>query len=238
MPALFVTLLLPMGLLTLGGTFFLIKPAAPCLSNILRRFDRWYFRDMRPLAVHLHELAIGKSALPLSCACVMAAAATCMICAGLTFSVGMRADPADASAAIALAPIGYVGILYGVTFLVTSFAITALHHVAFFVDTQDDLVVSHLLGADPSSLHRLVLGQSATGFVAIAAIASFHDVFGFGLVRFLADSIGASGFATFAAFTAAATAIVGSAYYALSYGASLRLLRKQLHRLRSAPSAI
>ena len=151
MPALFVTLLLPMGLLTLGGTFFLIKPAAPCLSNILRRFDRWYFRDMRPLAVHLHELAIGKSALPLSCACVMAAAATCMICAGLTFSVGMRADPADASAAIALAPIGYVGILYGVTFLVTSFAITALHHVAFFVDTHDDLVVSHLLGADPQA---------------------------------------------------------------------------------------
>lgn len=228
MPAMFVTLLLPMGLLALSGTFFLVKPGAPLLSNVLRHLDKWHLRGIRPLAVRLNELAISKAALPLSCACVMVAAATCMICAGLSFGVGMRADPANATAAIALAPIGYVGILYGATFIVASFAVASLHQVAFFVDAQEDLVASHLIGADPADLRRLVLVQTGGGFASIMAIAAIHDVFGLGLVRFLSDAIGSSGFASFVVLTAAATTIIGLAYYALTCGACLKLMRERI----------
>lgn len=228
MPTMFVTLLLPMGLLALSGTFLLVKPGAPLLSNVFRYLDKRYLRGMRPLAVRLNELAISKAALPLSCACVMVAAATCMICAGLSFGVGMRADPANATAAIALAPIGYVGILYGATFIVASFAVAALHQVAFFVDTQEDLIASHLIGADPADLRRLVLVQAGGGFATIMAIAAIHDVFGLGLVRFLSDAIGSSGFASFVVLTAAATTIIGLAYYALTCGACLKLLRERI----------
>lgn len=225
-PGLFVTLLLPIGLLALAGTYFLIKPAPPCISSIIQRFKKWYLRGVRPLAIHLGELSVSKSALPLSCACVMTAAATCMICAGLAFSVGMRSDPSNASAAIALAPIGYVGILYGATFLVASFAVTSLHQIAFFVDVQKDLATSHLLGVDAASLRRVVMAQTATGFVTATGIAVIHDLFGFGLVRFLSDAIGAAGFTDYAVITAAVTIIIGSAYYILSCLACFEILKR------------
>ncbi len=156
----------------------------------------------------------------------MVAAATCMICAGLSFGVGMRADPANATAAIALCTDRLRRHPYGATFIVASFAVAALHQVAFFVDAQEDLVASHLIGADPADLRRLVLVQTGSGFASIMAIAAIHDVFGLGLVRFLSDAIGSSGFASFVVLTAAATTIIGLAYYALTCGACLAYARK------------
>ena len=70
-----------------------------------------------------------------------------MMVAGLAFSVGMR-GPTGSDNATALAPIGYVGIFYGVTFLVAAAAVLALQQLADAVDSAGRFAMLADLGCD------------------------------------------------------------------------------------------
>ncbi len=226
MPGLFVLAILPMGWAAYAATslvFRLVATAAPARA---RRRPR-YWEGLRAFVLRQVEGRVSTGCQALSCTCVLIACAVCMVCAGLVFSVGQRAaglaDPA-APAEASLAPIGYVGIFYGESFLVAAVAVLALQQVSQAADGRRAYATLAALGADAREMRAAVRAQVGVAFALPAALAVAHDAFGLMLVRQLARAVPDGTFAVIAACSVAGTLVLLALYYLLCVRECQRVL--------------
>lgn len=229
-PMYFVVFVLPMGIAALAGTYLLFR-AGICWATRHARRSRRYLRGLRPVVVRQIEGRAESGCAALACAGVLVAAALCMICAGLVFSVGMRAgleealgSAVSAGTASALAPIAYVGILYGGTFLVAAAAVLALQQLTGALDSRRSYEILDEMGTDERMLRRSVREQVGVCFALPAGMALVHCVFGFQLIGFLAEAFGSASFAAIAASATAFVIVVLAAYYAVCCRSCERML--------------
>lgn len=193
-PGVFIALIIPMGFAAVFGTLFVFRLAAARASRKARHNPGRYLSGLRPVTVRRIEATVESSCAAMSCVCVLVAAAVCMICAGLAFSIGMRGGAELTLLASNIAPIGYIGIFYGVTFLVAATAVLALQQLVNASDAQKEYRFLAKIGADERDIRRSVRAQIALYFVAPCAFALVHDVFGLTLVALLAFAVGSGGF--------------------------------------------
>ena len=226
MPGLFVLAILPMGWAAYVATSLVFRVVASRLPGRVRRGAR-YWQGLRAFTLRQLEGRVSTGCQALSCTCVLLACAVCMICAGLAFSVGQRAaglvDPA-AAAEVSLAPIGYVGIFYGESFLVAAAAVLALQQLGQAADARRAYRTLAQLGADAREMCGALRAQVGAAFALPAAMAVAHDLVGLVLVRQLARGVPDEVFLAIAACSLAGTLALLGLYYLLCVRESERVL--------------
>ena len=226
MPGLFVLAVLPMGWAAYVATSLVMRLVASRVPARLRR-GAGYWSGLRAFTLRQLEGRVSTSCQALSCTCVLMACAVCMVCAGLAFSVGQRAagavDP-GALAEASLAPIGYVGIFYGESFLLAAAAVLALQQLSQAADDRRAYRVLAELGAEPRSLRASVRAQVGAAFALPAAMAVAHDAVGLVLVRQLARGVPDEVFGPIAALSLAGTLALLGLYYLLCVRECSRVL--------------
>ena len=223
-PGYFIVFIIPMGFAAFGATCLVMRSMAWHWGERERCRDGRYWNGLRLFTVRQVEARASSTAAALSCVCVLIAAAVCMACAGFAFSVGMRGSGALIERADALAAIGFVGIFYGVSFLVTAAAILALQQLSGAVDARRAFDTLRELGCDRDMARRSIRAQVRISFFAPIAGALVHDVFGLILVAFLAIVMGSSSFAFVVAGVLAFTLSLMGAYYFITCRACERML--------------
>lgn len=222
-PVYFLALILPLGVAAVFGTCLVFRYGAVRVPALLRRRDGWYLRGLHCFAVRQVEAKVSSSALAMACVCVLIAVAVCMTAAGLLFSVGMRREGGEAAAS-ALAPIGFVGILYGLTFMVAAAAVLALQQLSEAADSAGRYRVLDELGVPEALAVRAMRAQVGTYFGVPLAGALLHCVFGLALVGFLAAAFGSASFAPIALATVGGAALVMGLYYLVTCAACRRMV--------------
>ena len=176
-PVFFVVWILPLGILAVLATAVLFRFFATTWPSRARRKPTRYLSGLRFFVIRQVESRVSSSSNAMACTCVLIAVATCMMVAGLAFSVGMR-GPAGIDNAAALAPIGYVGIFYGVTFLVAAAAVLALQQLSQAADNQKRYAMLRRLGADDGLIARSASQQVALAFLMPLGLALIHSKIG------------------------------------------------------------
>ena len=222
-PGVFVLLIIPLGGAAYAATSLVFRCVAQWLPERLRRRPERYFSGVRMLVTRQVEARLASGCSALSCVSVLVACAVCMVCAGLAFSVGMRLS-GNAELAAGMAPIGYVGIFYGESFLVAAAAVLALQQLSQAIDSARSYRTLAQLGADRALARTAVRSQVAASFVAPATMAVIHDAFGLALVAYLALGKGSAAYASLAALTATRTLALLALYYALTVRECERVL--------------
>ena len=222
-PGMFVLLVIPLGCAAYAATSLVFRCVASWLPERLRRQPRSYFSGVRMLAARQVEARLASGCSALSCVSVLIACAVCMVCAGLAFSVGVRLS-GNAELAAGLAPIGYVGIFYGESFLVAAAAVLALQQLSQAIDATGSYRTLAQLGADRAMARSAVRSQVAVSFVAPATMAVVHDAFGLTLVASLATGWGSAAYLPMAALTVTGTLALLALYYALTVHECERVL--------------
>ena len=225
-PGLFVLAILPMGWAAYVATSLVFRLVASRVPGRARRGPR-YWEGLRAFVLRQLEGHVSTSCQALSCTCVLMACAVCMICAGLAFSVGQRASGAVDPAALAeasLAPIGYVGIFYGESFLLAAAAVLALQQLSQAADARRAYRVLSELGAGHRALRAAIRAQVGAAFALPAAMAVAHDAVGLVLVRQLARGVPEEVFAAIAALSLGGTLVLLGLYYLLCVRECTRML--------------
>ena len=164
------------------------------------------------------------SANAMGCVCVLLAVAICMIVAGFAFSVGMRTSSVALVTTNALAPIGYVGIFYGMTFLVAAAAVLALQQLAEGTDSIPRYRILTKLGCSRKLMRRAVWSQTGVYFAAPLVFALVHCVFGLALIGFLALTLKSAFFAVIVAATISSVIVLLGIYYLITSRACTKML--------------
>lgn len=224
-PMYFIGLIIPMGFAAVIGTGLIFRYfAARIPEKRKRRHPDWYWSGLNAFATRQIESKVDASSTAMSCTCVLIAAAICMIAAGLAFSVGMRVGPNDFLEPQALAPIGYIGIFYGLTFLVSAAAVLALQQLSEGVESIGRYDMLAKLGAPETMRRAVVRKQAAVYFAAPFLFALVHCVFGLALVGFLVLILGSGQFPIMVLATVGVTALLMVAYYAITCRQCTRML--------------
>lgn len=222
-PGLFVLAILPMGWAAYVATSLAFRVVAARVPAIIR-LRPGYWKGLRAFALRQLEARVSSGCQALSCTCVLLACAVCMACAGLAFSVGQRAAGPGGPSAASLAPIGYVGIFYGETFLVTAAAVLALQQLSQAIDGRPAYATLVELGAEPREVLAAIRAQVGASFVLPAAMAVAHDLAGLTLVRSLASGVSDGVFATVAGLSLGGTLAMLALYYLLCVRECRRIL--------------
>lgn len=223
-PITFIVWILPLGVAAVFATGMLFRVQAIRAARRSARHSDRYLVGLRCFVVRQMEAKISATSSAMGCTCVLVAVAICMMVAGLAFSVGMRGSGTSAGAASALAPLGYVGIFYGLTFLVAAAAVLALQQLAEGADSISRFRVLSQLGCDRRLMRRAVWLQAGVYFAVPLAFALVHCVFGLALVGFLAATLGSSSFVAIVAGTIGVTVALLGSYYVFTARASERML--------------
>lgn len=237
-PGLFVVAILPLGWAAYAATSLVVRLAAGCLPRWLRR-SPGYWEGLRALVWRQAASRASSSCQALSCACVLLACAVCMVCAGLCLSVGMRAPGAvapDAAAAASLAPIGFVGIYYGESFLVAAAAVLALQQLSQAGEARRAFAVLERLGVGAAEARAAVRAQVGIAFALPSGMALAHAAVGLTLVRAFARSVPDGVFLALSACSLAVAAAFLAAYYLLCVRECRRVLLGGWGRLARCPS--
>lgn len=243
-PTYFVLLVLPLGFAALFGTYFLFRVVTSVSPRMARR-SRRYLEGLRMVVARQFEAKVESSCVALACVCVFVAAAVCMVCAGLALSVGVQggAYATDTSAAFAaegvsstfalsVAPLAYVCLLYGLTFLVAAGAILAIQQLSDAADNRRAYELITRLGADEGEMRRAVARQVGRYFTLPVVTALVHSVFGLQVIALFALAAGAASFKLIVGSAVLVVVAVMVGYYALCTAACVRMLVT-----RTAPEA-
>lgn len=224
-PGLFVIAILPLGWAAYVATTIVIRLAAAYLPRGLRR-SRCYWRGLRAFVWRQAASRVSSSCQALSCACVLLSCAVCMICAGLSLSVGLRASgvAADAAEAAALAPIGFVGVFYGESFLVAAVAVLALQQLSQAGEQRRAFAALERLGVGDREARAAVRAQVGIAFLLPCGVALAHAAVGLSLVRGIARAVPDETFAAVAGCSLLAAAVLLCAYFLLCTRECRRML--------------
>ena len=226
-PGMFLAMLLPFGLVALAGTYLLFRSLAHCVPAWLRRHPRRYLSGLTCFTVRQVEAKASSSAMAMAMVCVLLACGVCMVVAGLAFSVGIRdgvAPGAGISDPFTWAPIGFIGLFYGIAFLLSAMAVLALQQLSEAADSAIRYRVLADLGADDAMMGRSLRSQLAVYFGVPLAGALLHDAVGLTLIALLAMGVGAGGFGAMAGATVAGVVVFMALYYAVTYAECRRIL--------------
>lgn len=223
-PLAFVVWILPMGIAAVLATAVVFRIAARSWPVRARKRPDRYWKGLRCFIVRQVESRVSSSANAMGCTCALIAVGICMMIAGFAFSVGMRTPNSTIMDYHAMAPIGFVGIFYGATFLVSAAAVLALQQLA---DATDSIWRYHMLsglGCERKVLRGAIRAQIGIYFGAPLAFALVHTVFGVTLVGFLALTLGSSSFALIVGCVIAAAVLFLAGYYLFACRESERIL--------------
>ena len=223
-PIFFIVYILPLGVLAVFATGVLFRVWTIRRARGASRKTERYLRGLRCFVVRQIESKVSSSATAMGCTCVLIAVAICMIVAGFAFSIGMRSSDVNSAAAPSLAPIGYVGIFYGMTFLVAAAAVLALQQLAEGADSIPRYRLLEKLGCEPALMRRAIWSQTGVYFATPLVFALVHCVFGLALVGFLALTLGSSSFALIAAGSVLGTIALLGVYYVITSRMCERML--------------
>ena len=228
-PGIFLGMLLPFGVAALFGTYLLLRSLAQGVPAWLRRRPARYLVGLRPFTLRQMEAKASSSAMALAMVCVLLACGFCMMVAGLAFSIGMRLDPGTAAqngtaSPMMWAPIGFVGLFYGIAFMLAAMAILALQQLSQAADSLRRYRLLQDLGVETQMIQGSLKAQLAVYFGLPLAGALLHDGVGITLVALLAAGIGASHFWLMAALTLGAELVLLAVYYRVTYGECRRIL--------------
>lgn len=215
-PGYFLMGILPLSLGATLGTCLIFRYAAARVPGLLRRRTRWYYVGLRCFTLRQVEAKISSSALAMACVCVLLAVAICATVAGLMFSMMIRETGEHGGAALNLAPIGFVGILYGLTFMVAAAAVLALHQLSEVSDSVGRYRILMELGVPGPMVQGSIRAQVGTYFGTPLVGALVHSLFGLTLVGFLASAFEATSFAVIVGATLGGTVLAMGLYYALT----------------------
>ena len=223
---LFLGFIVPLGVAATFGTGLIFRYfAARIPERRARRRPDWYWRGLNSFVTRQIEWKVGASSTAMACTCVLVAVSICMMASGLAFSVGMRLG-SNEILIDALSPIGYIGIFYGLTFLVTAAAVLALQQLSEGVESIERYKTLAKLGTSEKMLKGAVRKQAAVYFAAPFVGALVHCIFGLALIAFLALSLGSGQFPLIVGGTIGVTFVLMLAYYALTCRQCARMLVK------------
>lgn len=223
---LFLGFIVPLGVAATIGTGLIFRYfSARIPERRARRRPNWYWHGLNSFVTRQIEWKVGASSTAMACTCVLMAVAICMMAAGLAFSVGMRLGTNEVMMD-ALSPIGYIGIFYGLTFLVTAAAVLALQQLSEGVESIERFKTLAKLGTSEKMLKGAVRKQAAVYFAAPFAGALVHCIFGLALIAFLAFALGSGQFPVIVGATIGITFLLMVAYYALTCHQCTRMLVK------------
>ncbi|WP_251212632.1 FtsX-like permease family protein [Adlercreutzia murintestinalis] len=225
-PVQFIVWILPMGVAAVLATGMLFRVWAIRRPERARRRPDRLLVGLRLFDLRQLQARMSLSANAMACTCVLIAVAVCMMVAGLAFSVGMR-DGFGQLSSHTLAPIGYVGIFYGITFLVAAAAVLALQQLAGAADDRQAYRMLGNLGCDAAMMRRSIRSQVGTCFALPMAFALVHDVFGLALVAFLAYTLGSAQFPVIVAGVVGVTVALLGVYYLITCRECGRMLLPQ-----------
>lgn len=223
-PIAFIMWILPMGIAAVLATAIVFRLIARAWPRRARRHPERYWKGLRCFTVRQVESHISSSANAMACTCALIAVGICMMVAGFAFSVGMRTPDSTIMDYRAMAPIGFVGIFYGTTFLVSAAAVLALQQLADAADSARRFGMLSNLGCDDEMLRGAIRAQTGTYFAAPLAFALVHAVFGLALVGFLALTLGSSSYALITESVIALTVAFLTGYYLLTCRECERIL--------------
>ena len=225
-PLQFVVYILPLGVMAVLGTCLAFRACAGLVPRWLRRRERWYLSGLRCFVVRQVEAKVSSGSMAMAWICALMAVGICLMVAGLALSVGMRVQDASSAGALSMAPIGFVGILYGATFLLAAAAVLALQQLSEAADNAGSYRVLYDLGVPEGLAVRALRAQVGVYFGAPLVGALLHAVFGLAVVGFLAYALGAGAFAAIVTATGGGTL----AFVRLYYGVTCAVCRRSIVR--------
>ena len=232
-PVQFIVWILPLGVIAVLGTAMVFRWRALTWPNRARKHPDSYWRGLRFFAIRQVESRVSSSANAMACTCVLLACGVCMMVAGLAFSVGMR--PADfLDSYEAFATIGYVGIFYGMTFLVAAAAVLALQQLSDAADSLRRFDTLKQLGCSTEMMRSAVRRQTGTYFAMPLVFSLVHDVFGLALVGFVAFMLGSAHYFVIVATVLGITLALVFAYYLITVHQCAKMLLAGPSRLGQA----
>ena len=177
---LFILFLIPMCAMACLGTYLVLRYLASHLPARLRRIRSFYLHGLNCFVMRQVESKIRATCGALTWVSALMAVGVCMVAMGIGFRLAFDVAPVSPSGldALSYAPVSFVGIYYGMTFVVAACAILALHQLSEAQDNAPRYVCLRRLGCSEGLLARSVLGQVSTYFVVPGAMALVHDAFG------------------------------------------------------------
>jgi putative ABC transport system permease protein len=181
--ALFLMFLIPMCAAACLGTFLVLRYVASRLPEILRCVRSFYLHGLNCFVVRQVESKVVSTCGALTWVSALVAVGVCMMGMGLGFrvAVDLVGTAPDGLPSASYAPVSFVGIYYGATFLVAAAAILALQQLSEADENAGRYASLRRMGCPESMLGSAVFGQVATYFCVPGAMAVVHDAFGFAI---------------------------------------------------------
>lgn len=178
--AIFLVFLIPMCGMACLGTYLVLRYLASHLPRRLRSVRPFYLHGLNCFVMRQVESKIRATCGALTWVSALLAVGICLVAMGIGFRLAFDVAPVSPGGldALSYAPVSFVGIYYGMTFVIAACAILALHQLSEAQDNAPRYVCLRRLGCPDGLLARSVLGQVATYFVVPGAMAVVHDAFG------------------------------------------------------------
>uniref|UniRef100_A0A7C9P5V0 ABC transporter permease n=1 Tax=Muribaculaceae bacterium Z82 TaxID=2304548 RepID=A0A7C9P5V0_9BACT len=227
-PVQFIMLMIPLGFAAVFATGIVFRLQAQRRPRRARKHPDRYWQGLRCFTLRQIEERVSSGSNALACTCVLSAVGICMMVAGFAFSVGMRGPGSSAGLADTMAPVGFIGIFYGATFLVSAMAVLALQLMTAASDSQQRFRLLEQLGCERRLMERSLRSFVGYCFVTPTAFALVHCVFGLLLIGFLALVIGSQSYGLVCAGCIGFALALFGVYFLLTYAVSKRMLLRPL----------
>lgn len=186
----FVVYLLPLGVAACLGTLFFFRFIAGTILSLAQSNKRFYYKKLHLFVLRQIDAKINSNYRAISAVCVLLTISICMFSMAVGAAAGMTDDLF--SQQIGSVPI-YIGMYFGVVFIVAGAAILSLQQLSQASDSRRSYQIIDQIGTSYQMERGSVTTQNLIYFGLPLLLACVHSVFGIRLISSLiGELIGAS----------------------------------------------
>ncbi len=223
----FVFYLLPLGVAACLGTLFFFRFIAGTILSLARANQRFYYKKLHLFVLRQIDDKINSNYRAVSAVCVLLTISICMFSMAVGAASGMTGDLY--SQQISAVPV-YIGMYFGIVFIVAGAAILSLQQLSQATDSRRSYQIIDQIGTSRQMERGAVTTQNLIYFGLPLVLACVHSIFG---IRLISSLIGALIGSSMAAWTVTPIVIlvIYGVYFALTnFGCKRILLKKSGER--------
>lgn len=219
----FVVFLLPLGVAACLGTLFFFRFVAGTILSLARANKRFYYKKLHLFVLRQIDDRINSNYRAVSAVCVLLTISICMFSMAVGAASGMTEEVT--SQEIGAVPI-YIGMYFGIVFIVAGAAILSLQQLSQAVDSRRSYQIIDQIGTSYQMERGSVSAQNLIYFGLPLLLAAVHSIFGIRIISSLLGRLIGTSVAAWTVTPVVILVIYGIYFAVTNFGCKRILLRR------------
>lgn len=219
----FVVYLFPLGVAACLGTLFFFRFVAGTILSLARANKRFYYKKLHLFVLRQIDDKINSNYRAVSAVCVLLTISICMF----SMAVGAASAMTDDlySQQIGAVPV-YIGMYFGVVFIVAGAAILSLQQLSQAADSRRSYQIIDQIGTSRRMEQGSVTTQNLIYFGLPLLLACVHSIFGIRIISSLLGLLIGTSAAAWIVTPVVILVIYGIYFFVTNFGCKRILLRR------------